>query len=100
MTKLKNENDIREFAGISGEYDEWIKHFLFKNLRNAGLKFIQHPQTNGVLLLDDKYIFITSGPTLLVLYKLIEENAGIYQKFFQNLTSFNLKDIDSCYKYK
>jgi hypothetical protein len=40
MSKLKNENDMREFVGINGEYDKLAKHFLFKNLRNAGPKFI------------------------------------------------------------
>jgi hypothetical protein len=49
MAKLKNEKDMREFAGISGEYSIWKNHFLFKKLRNSGSEFsqpfdINHPQ--------------------------------------------------------
>jgi hypothetical protein len=94
MSKLKNENDMREFVGISGEYDKWIKHFIFINLRNTSSRFIQHPQTNGKLLSNDKYIFITSGPTLLVLDEIIEECSGTYQISFQNVDFSNLKDIE------
>jgi hypothetical protein len=36
MTKLKNEKNMKEFTGISGEYSEWKKHFLFRILRNSG----------------------------------------------------------------
>jgi hypothetical protein len=38
MSKLKNENNMREFSGISREYSEYKDHFIFKNLRNAGPK--------------------------------------------------------------
>jgi hypothetical protein len=39
ITRLKNERDMRQFAGISGEYSSWKNHFLFKILRNAGPEF-------------------------------------------------------------
>jgi hypothetical protein len=72
MSKLKNESDMKEFVGIGEKYDEWIKHFLFKNVRNAGPKYIKHPQTNGKLLSDDKYISTTSCLTVLVLDELMK----------------------------
>jgi hypothetical protein len=68
MSKLKNENSMREFVGISGEYYNWVYDFLFKNLRNAAPKFKHYPQTNGILLSNNnKYKFNTTSPILLIL---------------------------------
>jgi hypothetical protein len=44
ISKLKSENDMREFAELMESIVNGKKHFLFTNLRNAGPKFIQHPQ--------------------------------------------------------
>jgi chromosome segregation ATPase len=47
MSKLKNEEDIRQFTGINGEYNTWKDHFLFEILKNAGPKFIKHSKSKG-----------------------------------------------------
>jgi hypothetical protein len=94
IAKLKSDNDMREFAGISGEYDDWEHHFLFQNLRIASLKSI-HPQKNGILLpSNNKYTFNTVGPALLVVDELIDKNTGTYQISFQDVASYKLKDIE------
>jgi hypothetical protein len=57
ISKLKNEEDIREFGGISKENNTWKNHFLFKILRNAGPEFIKHPISEGFDL-SKKNIYI------------------------------------------
>jgi hypothetical protein len=67
--------------------------FFLGNLETL-VQSLYNPETNGILLSNDKYTFITSGSTLIVPDELIKENTGTYQISFQNVFSFNLKDID------
>jgi hypothetical protein len=66
MSKLKNENDMAQFAGISKEYSKWKDHDYFRIFRNAGPDFIKHPISKGKLLSDNKYLIKTWGPAVSV----------------------------------
>jgi hypothetical protein len=94
MSKLKNENDIRQFAGISGEYCNWKNHYLFRILKNAGPNFLKHPISEGFLLSKEKYLIETVGPTVLVFHQLMDRNTGTYQISFKYIHSLKLKDIE------
>jgi hypothetical protein len=59
MTRLKNEEDMRECAGISNEYNTWKNHDYFRIFRNACPDFIKHPILEGFLLSEAKYLIRT-----------------------------------------
>jgi hypothetical protein len=84
MSKLKNERDMRRFAGISEEYNDWKKHFLFKVLKNIGPKFITYPISNGFILSKDKFLIKTEGSIVLVFDQLMDRKTGTYQISFKN----------------
>jgi hypothetical protein len=100
ITRLKNEKDMKRFAGICKEHSKWKNHFLFKIFRNSSPKFsqpfdINHPQNNDLVHLNNnKYSFRTVCPTLLTLNEEMNQNTGTYQISFENVSCSNLKNIE------
>jgi hypothetical protein len=93
MSRLEDE-DIRNMVGISGEYNTWKNHFLFKILRNASPELIKHSKTKGFDLSKEKYLLNTFGLTGFVFNQLMDKNTGTYQISFTNIKCENLEDVE------